>query len=995
LIQAYDYHERLETRRAEEFQANLELARAAAQAFETFVNDIIHQELSIGLALTSSQSLTEEDRNRILNGSKKGNPAIWEVFWSRPNGIVIAATGPQFIGMNLEDRDYFREVVSGHEWTVSDLLLSRTTGRPSFTISRGIRSDTGQLLGIVVAGILPEQLDHILAIKRSKGGGHALVDRKGMLVYRYPTINLPTWEQRNWLRDYPEFGVALNGNEVSKTVFAPFEGKNRIVSFAPVSFIGWAAGAGRTEDIVVEAITSRLIPQVVLFLLVTFGAFSVAVVLSRFISLPVKRLRDHALVLGRGGTNDPAAAAGPAELRELADAFNSMAEQLRSRETNLRDQREWFSVTLTSIGDAVLTTDTEGRITLLNPVASGLTGWKLEEALGQPVQNIFHIINEQTREPEENIVDRVLRAGCGIALANHAALVRRIGREVPIEDSAAPIKDATGKVFGVVLVFHDVTERRLTLDRLRESEERFRVMANSIPQLARIAEADGYIFRYNQRWYDYTGTKPEQMQGWGWQSVHDQEALPSVRERWENSIATGWPFEMVFPITGRRRQLREFLTRVMPVKNANGDVIRWCGTNTDITERKRAEEALLESEARFRLLSMTSARLLAAEDPQAIIDELCTEVMNHLECQVFFNFLLDEAAGRLHLNAYAGVSEEEAEKLTWLDYGVAVCGCAARDAVRIVAEDIFNVPDVRTELVKSYGVQAYACQPLMAQGRVIGTLSFGTKTRTRFSLQDLSLMNTIADQVAIATERVRLMGELERSRDELEMRVRTRTAELVKANTELEGIERALRSSENNLRHNVELLQMVVDGITDPLIMLDKEGCVTMINKAAMDYYGTTMTMDFPGRPCFVGLKRRESACPGCDYPFPSVEDHSVTVERKGLHDSRKVESVTVYPVLNESGQRDTVIVKTSDVTQVKLLERQILHNEKLASLGLMTSGTAHEINNPNTFIYFNIPILKMYLQELMPILDDYAALHPDFEVLHMSYGDLTIGLWT
>ena len=266
-IQAYVYHERLETRRAEELQFNLELARAAAQAFETFVNDIIHQELSIGLALTSSQSLTEEDQNRILNGSKRGNSAIWEMFWSRPDGIVTAATGPQFIGINFEDRDYFREIVSGREWTVSDLLLSRTTGRPSFTISRGIRSDTGQLLGIVVAGILPEQLDHILAIKRSKGGGHALVDRKGMLVYRYPAINHPTWEQRNWLRDYPEFGVALNGNEISKTVFAPFEGKNRLVGFTPVSLIGWAAGAGRTEEIAMEAITSQLIPQAVLFLL--------------------------------------------------------------------------------------------------------------------------------------------------------------------------------------------------------------------------------------------------------------------------------------------------------------------------------------------------------------------------------------------------------------------------------------------------------------------------------------------------------------------------------------------------------------------------------------------------------------------------------------------------------------------------------------------------------------------------------------------------------
>ena len=278
-----------------------------------------------------------------------------------------------------------------------------------------------------------------------------------------------------------------------------------------------------------------------------------------------------------------------------------MAEQLRSRETSLRDQREWLSVTLTSIGDAVMATDTEGRITLFNPTAAALTGWQIEEAVGQPVQTIFRVINEQTRQPAEDIVSRVVREGCMVALANHTALITRDDREVAIEDSAAPIRDGTGNLIGAVLVFHDVTEKRRMQDSLRESEERFRVMANSIPQLAWIAEADGYIFWYNQRWYDYTGTKSEQMQGWGWQSVHDQEALPSVLERWKNSIATGEPFDMVFPLRGADGSFREFLTRVMPVEDANGDVIHWCGTNTDITERKQMEEELLKSRDELEL----------------------------------------------------------------------------------------------------------------------------------------------------------------------------------------------------------------------------------------------------------------------------------------------------------------------------------------------------------------------------------------------------------
>ena len=134
---------------------------------------------------------------------------------------------------------------------------------------------------------------------------------------------------------------------------------------------------------------------------------------------------------------------------------------------------------------------------------------------------------------------------------------------------------------------------------LRQSEEQFRTLADAITNLAWWANADGYITWYNRRWYEYTGTTPEQMEGWGWQSVHDPQALPEVLERWKASIATGEPFDMAFPLRGADGQFRRFLTRIQPVKDAQGRVVRWFGTNTDVEELKRAEEALLESNARL------------------------------------------------------------------------------------------------------------------------------------------------------------------------------------------------------------------------------------------------------------------------------------------------------------------------------------------------------------------------------------------------------------
>jgi PAS domain S-box-containing protein len=145
--------------------------------------------------------------------------------------------------------------------------------------------------------------------------------------------------------------------------------------------------------------------------------------------------------------------------------------------------------------------------------------------------------------------------------------------------------------YGIML---DIEDRKGAEARVRESEARFRGLADAIPQLCWMAGADGSINWYNQRWYEYTGTSPEQMANWGWQAVHDPAVLPQVLERWRQSLATSAPFEMVFPIRGQDGTFRPFLTRVMPDCDENGKAMHWFGTNTDITEREQVKEVLRE-----------------------------------------------------------------------------------------------------------------------------------------------------------------------------------------------------------------------------------------------------------------------------------------------------------------------------------------------------------------------------------------------------------------
>ncbi len=164
---------------------------------------------------------------------------------------------------------------------------------------------------------------------------------------------------------------------------------------------------------------------------------------------------------------------------------------------------------------------------------------------------------------------------------------------------------------GAVVSHFDITERKQAEAAAREREQQFATLADSIPQLAWMAEADGHIFWYNRRWYEYTGTTPDEMEGWGWQKVHDPEVLPQVVERWSESIKTAEPFEMSFPLRGAGGEFRRFLTRVLPLRDSGGGVVRWFGTNTDVEEQKRMETTL--------------ARL--NEERKAVLEEVSTPVV--------------------------------------------------------------------------------------------------------------------------------------------------------------------------------------------------------------------------------------------------------------------------------------------------------------------------------------------------------------------------------
>jgi C4-dicarboxylate-specific signal transduction histidine kinase/putative methionine-R-sulfoxide reductase with GAF domain len=411
---------------------------------------------------------------------------------------------------------------------------------------------------------------------------------------------------------------------------------------------------------------------------------------------------------------------------------------------------------------------------------------------------------------------------------------------------------------------------------------------------------------------------------------------------------------------------------------------------------QRTEEALRRGAERFKLLSEVTAQLLVSNNPRAIVERLCREVMEHLGCDCFFNFLADEASARLRLNACAGIPPEEARKIEWLDYGVGVCGCVAQQGCRIVAEDIQHADDPRTELVKSYGIQAYACHPLLGQGRVIGTLSFGARSRTTFTGDELALMKTVADQVAVAMQRIQSQQALRRAHDELEQRVAERTLELLQVNEELtEKIEEharlleALRKSQARLAEAQRIAHLGGwdwNVVTDELSWSDE--MFRIFGFAPQSFavnYSRFLERVHPDDRANVN-DRVERALQG-------LERYDVTYRIVLPDNTLRVVHAQGEIEFNEAGVPVRMIGTVLDITEqvraqeeAAIRQQQLVQADKMVSIGILASGIAHEINNPNHSIMSNVSSLAAVWHSVQPILDRFSEDFGDFVLGGFDY---------
>jgi PAS domain S-box-containing protein len=282
----------------------------------------------------------------------------------------------------------------------------------------------------------------------------------------------------------------------------------------------------------------------------------------------------------------------------LQNAQSILLARQRAEEA-LRKQSEWLRITMSSIGDAVISTDAEGLVTSLNGVAEALTGWTQAAAVGRPLPEVFHIVNEHTRLPVENPALRALREGMVVGLANHTILIARDGTERPIDDSAAPIREGAATPVGAVLVFRDVTERK----RAEETQARLAAIVESSDDAIISKSLDGTILTWNSGAERIFGYTPGEAVGQSITLIIPPERLDEER----NILARLCRGERVEHFETERmakdRRRLDISLTISPIRNVEGRVVGASKVARDVTARKRTEQALRESEERRRQLA--------------------------------------------------------------------------------------------------------------------------------------------------------------------------------------------------------------------------------------------------------------------------------------------------------------------------------------------------------------------------------------------------------
>jgi PAS domain S-box-containing protein len=468
---------------------------------------------------------------------------------------------------------------------------------------------------------------------------------------------------------------------------------------------------------------------------------------------------------------------------DLETRVRERTAELAEANAALRYEREMLRITLASIGDAVLVTDTQGRVTFLNSVAQTLTGWN-EEATGRPLEEVFRIINEQTRLPVETPVSQVMHEGKVVGLANHTILTSKDGTERPIDDSAALIREQNGPILGVVMVFRDITarrreeaERRKRVEQLADAKRQLQLVTDSMSApVARCSRDLKYLW-VSQPYADWIDRPLNEIIGSPIVDVIGRKAFEQLRPYFDQVLrgeVVRYEEQVHFQGIGPR-WINVVYT---PTLNERGAPDGWVAVVIDIDDRKRMEEAIrasedqrsAELEAMTRLHAL-SGRLLACADLRTALDDVLNGAILTTRSDFGNIQLFNPEIKALEIVAQRNFQKDFLEyfRTVKVDEGSA-CAQAMQSGERIIIEDVQldHTYERHRGVAAAAGYRAVQSTPLKSRsGSIIGMLSTHFRHRHRVSDRDQRLLDLYARHAADFVERLRSEEALRKQEEAL------------------------------------------------------------------------------------------------------------------------------------------------------------------------------------------------------------------------------------
>lgn len=566
--------------------------------------------------------------------------------------------------------------------------------------------------------------------------------------------------------------------------------------------------------------------------------------------------------------------------------------------------REWLRTTLYSIGDAVITTDAQGRVREMNPVAESLTGWTEADAAGRPFAEVFVAFNEDSGEPIADPVARILRDGVTIGLANHTLLRARHGAECPIADSGAPIRGRDGRLLGAVIVFRDQTSERAQMRALEESERRHRELFAANPHAMWIYDEESLAFLdVNAAAIARYGYSREEFLAMTLADIRPPEEVAALLA---DVAAVPEGFE-----GGRRWRHRRRDGSLLTVEISSHPV-PWPGRRARVVlVHDVTAQAALETRLQWQAQMLT--RLASREPLHTLLEELATFVCTLCPGVMSTVMLFDAEAGVLRPAASHGVPEEVQAAATPTPVAdlTGVCGTAAARRAPFVVADIDHDPAFTAYLpvTKRFGLRAAWSHPFFdTRGRLLGTAAMYACDPRPPTPAETDVASFAATLAGVMVERSRNLDALNEREAQLRL-IFENEPECVKV-----------------LDRNGRLLEMNPAGLR--LIEADS---IEQVRGADV---GGLVTAEY--RDAFAALTRDVAAGGEGRLEFEIV----------GLKGTRRWLETHAAPLRDAQGRITAVLGITRDVTERKALAAQLLQSQKLESVGRLAGGVAHDFNN-------------------------------------------------